>query len=160
MFQSSSSSKAAIFNDQRERSEVERVSRDCPFCEGNGMVTVYHPRFGSDSADWSPDGRRYPTVIAAHCRCAVGKWIRERVPPEIQARIPRVEDICLGRSQWLLNPRGSEHDTMFPNRPVTREDFVRLVKRPPSPVRQTAAQIATALRQRTERAAATKASGA
>ena len=131
MNQSPSASKAAIFNDQRERSEVERASRDCPFCEGHGMVTVYHPRFGSDSPDQSQEARRYPTAIAAHCRCAAGKWIRERVPPEIQARIPRVEDICLGRSRWLLIPRGSERDLMIPDRPVTREDFARLVKHRP-----------------------------
>ncbi len=67
--------------------------------------------------------------------------------------------VWAGRA-WLLIPRGSEGDRMFPDRPVTREDFVRLVKRPPGPARQTAAQIAAALRQRTERAAATKASGA
>ncbi len=141
-------SKAAYFNDQRDRSEVERVSRDCPFCEGNGMVTVYHPTFTDDPVGQAADGRRYPTAIAAHCRCDAGNWIRERVPPELQARIPRVEDICLGRSRWLLIPRGAEHDMIFPDRPATHDDFVRLVKRPPRPARQTAAQIAAALRQR------------
>ena len=86
--------KSAYFNDQRDRSEVERLSRDCPFCQGNGMVTVYHPRFANDTVGMASDGRRYPTAIAAHCRCDAGNWIRERVPPELQARIPRIEDIC------------------------------------------------------------------
>jgi hypothetical protein len=153
-------SKAAYCNDQRQRSEVERLSRDCPFCEGNGMVTVYHPRFAADSVGNSQDGRRYATAIAAHCRCDAGNWIRERVPPELQARIPRVEDICLGRSRWLLIPPGPEHDLSFPDRPPTREDFSRLVKRPPRAQKQTAAQIEAALQQRSKKLeAVTTASG-
>lgn len=144
-------SQAASFNDQRERSEVERLSRDCPFCEGNGMVPVYHPRFAADSIGTATDGRRYPTTIAAHCRCDIGNWIRERVPPELQARIPRIEDICLGRSRWLLIPPGPEEDMVFPDRPVTREDFARLVQRPPQAPRKTAAQIEVALRERSLR---------
>lgn len=146
-------SKAAFFNDQRERSAVERLSRDCPFCEGNGMVTVYHPRFAADSIGNAQDGRRYATTSAAHCRCDAGNWIRERVPPELQARIPRVEDICKGRSRWLLIPPGSEHNMIFADRPVTREDFAGLVKRPPRAQKQTTAQIEAALRQRSKKLA-------
>lgn len=144
------SSKAAYCNDQRERAEVERLSRDCPFCAGNGMVTVYHPRFAADSIGNAQYGRRYVTTIAAHCRCDLGNWMRERVPPELQARIPRVEDICLARSRWLLIPPGPEQHAVWPDRPLTRKDFASLIKRPPrapGPT-QTAAQIEAALQQR------------
>ncbi len=144
-------SKAAFFNDQRERSEVERLSRDCPFCGGNGMVTVYHPRFEAESVGQARDGRRFATTIAAHCRCDAGKWIRERIPHELQARIPRVEDICLGRSLWLLIPPGHENNLIFPDRPVTRDDFANLLKRPPRAQKQTPAQVEAALRQRAKK---------
>ena len=112
------------------------------------MVTVYHPRFTADPIGTARDGRRYVTAIAAHCRCDAGNWFRERIPPELQARIPRVEDICLGRSRWLLIPPGPEHAIIYTDRPVTREDFAGLLKRPPRPHKQTHAQVEAALRQR------------
>jgi hypothetical protein len=89
-------------------------------------------------------------MVAAHCRCAAGNWIRERIPPELQARIPRVEDICQGRSRWLLIPPGGENSMIFPDRPVTREDFLRLVKRPPRAHRPTPAHVEAALRPRSK----------
>ena len=85
-----------------ERVAAELASRDCPFCRGQGLVTVYHPQFVGNPIEAAKDGRRYSAMTAAHCRCALGVWIRDRLPPEIQARIPRVEDICRGRSSWLL----------------------------------------------------------
>jgi hypothetical protein len=144
-------SKTAYYQDQRERSEVERLSRDCPFCAGHGMVSVYHPSLKSSSVGTTSDGRRFPATISAHCRCTAGCWIRERIPPELRARIPRVEDICLGRSRWLLIPPGAAHDTVFPDRPVTREDFARLTKRLPRPQKQTVAPVDAAVRARSEK---------
>jgi hypothetical protein len=141
-------STSASFNDQRELSEVKRLCGGCPFCAGSGIITVYHPTFKSGSIGITRDGRRYATAVAAHCRCDAGNWYRERVPPELQARIPRVEDICLGRSRWLLIPPGMENGFVFPDRPVTREDFARLVKRPLCPHVQTPQQIESAMRRK------------
>ena len=107
-----------------DREAAQTASRDCPFCQGQGLVTVYHPAFTGDTVGFTKDGRPFPATIAAHCRCLLGAWIRDHVLPEIQARIPRVEDICTGRSKWLLTP---PHEPPAPNddHPITRQSFAR-----------------------------------
>ncbi len=87
-----------------ERENALALSHDCPICGGVGMVTVYHPLFTGDSVNVANDGRRYPATVAADCRCAMGLWMRDRTLPEIQRRIPRVEDCVAGRSKWMLEP--------------------------------------------------------
>jgi hypothetical protein len=84
------------------REAAQAASRDCPFCEGEGMIPVYHPAFTGASVGITKDGQPYVASTTAHCRCELGIWIRDRNLPEIQARIPWVEDICRGRSKWLL----------------------------------------------------------
>lgn len=104
-----------------ERVAAEQASRDCPYCCGQGIVTVYHPRYSGHPIEVTQDGRRYTAIAAAHCRCEYGVWIRDHLPPEIQARAPRVDDICRGRSDWLLvSPL---EDREYPDGPITAESF-------------------------------------
>ncbi len=84
-----------------ERESAREESRNCEFCAGNGLVTVYHPT---------------RQVTAAHCRCAIGAWMRARTEPRLQARIPWVEDICSGRSRWLLEDP-NESPVLYPVSP-------------------------------------------
>ena len=105
-----------------ERDLAAQASRDCPDCGGAGIVPIYHPRFAGESIGTTQDGRRYSASGAAHCMCPLGVWIREKTPPEVQARIPRVEDILDGQSHWLLaNPRGVI--SSLPSGRCAQEDF-------------------------------------
>jgi hypothetical protein len=87
-----------------ERDLAAQASRDCPYCGGSGIVAIYHPRYRGHTVEVTLDGRRYAASGAAHCTCRLGLWTREHVPPDVQARIPRVEDIVMRRSKWLLEP--------------------------------------------------------
>jgi hypothetical protein len=109
-------------HETEDRERAIAASRDCVFCDGKGFVTVYHPTFTGDSIAVTQDGRQYPTTAAAHCRCELGVWMRDRTPGDMQRRIPRVEDICRGRSRWLLVPP-HEREPEYPDRPVDAASF-------------------------------------
>ncbi len=87
-----------------ELESAKTASRQCSICNGVGLVPIYHPQYRGNSTETSKDGRLYPATGAAHCRCDMGKWVRDRTD-ELYARlIPRVEDIIDRRSKWLLEP--------------------------------------------------------
>lgn len=94
--------------DTTERDLAAQVSRDCEFCNGTGLVPVYHPTYRGDAINVTQDGRRYAATTAAHCSCRLGVWMREHVPEDVQRRIPRVEDIVCRFSRWLLEPPEAE----------------------------------------------------
>jgi hypothetical protein len=54
--------------------------------------------------------------VAAHCVCALGRWMRERVDEDLRARIPDVLAIVEGRSRWLLDPPGRDESDRKPSR--------------------------------------------
>ena len=87
-----------------ERERAVTASHDCAICGGEGLVTVYHPTFAGDPIGVTGDGRRYPTIMGAHCRCEFGSGCEAATRPRLQARIPWVEDIMCRRSRWLLEP--------------------------------------------------------
>ncbi len=79
-------------------------SRDCEHCGGEGIVSVYHRRYRGSSINRSREtGHLYAATTAAHCRCPLGKFIRDRCPQELAQRIPWVEAILQGRSDWVLD---------------------------------------------------------
>lgn len=77
-------------------------SRDCPFCDGEGMITVYAPLYKGEVFVVTPDGRKYVARTTAHCRCRLGRYMRAQTKEEIRRSIPDVEDIATGRSRWLV----------------------------------------------------------
>lgn len=91
---------------------VRRDSRNCRTCGGDGLAIVFHPRWAGSrvSRIWNgeidDDGNQVvvPTAmeVAAHCICALGRWIRERTDRDMLPFIPDVERIVEGSSQWLL----------------------------------------------------------
>ncbi len=89
----------------REAHDLARMeSRDCKHCAGQGMVTVYHRRYRGSPINRSRETEDlYAATTAAHCLCPLGKFIRDRCPPEVAKRIPWVEAILQGRSDWLLD---------------------------------------------------------
>jgi hypothetical protein len=84
--------------------QAQFASRDCEHCVGYGMVTVYHHRYQGSPLNQSRETKRlYAATTAAHCRCPLGQFIRDRCPPELAQRIPWVEAILQGRSDWVLD---------------------------------------------------------
>lgn len=101
---------------------VRRESRNCQTCGGDGLVIVFHPRWAgvrvasifsgeveqAEAADGTVEYRHVHEAtameVAAHCVCALGRWMRQRVDEDVRGRIPDVEAIVDGRSRWLLEP--------------------------------------------------------
>ena len=154
-------SKTADAQANTDRESATKASDACPFCNRQGVVTVYHPTFSGNSVEVTKEGRQYAATTAAHCRCELGAWIRDHSLPEVQARVPRVEDICRGRSTWLLIPPG-ERDQPDSAKPVDRAAFAafwrkvesgRMLKHPNegAPRKPRIWETETALRERVER---------
>jgi len=90
------------------RKQAEESSRDCAQCDGGGYVPVYHPRYtGSTTVTIASGPGRTATIagrVNAHCVCALGRWMRERIritAPELLGRIPDLIEVFKGRSEWL-----------------------------------------------------------
>lgn len=124
----------SVTREQQAKSELNRLHhehRNCPHCDGHGLVIVFHPAHRGERVGKTSSGRPFPAEVAAHCLCAVGQWYRERVDVEEQRRIPRVEDILAGRSRWLMAPPpadGRDRD-VIPMAP-TRSDINGMFGRP------------------------------
>lgn len=90
-----------VASDTRE--DALRRSKDCEYCCGNGIVSVYHP---------TPDHeRRIPVSVGAHCICPHGRWIRRRLSGQEETRdllrrIPDFSEVLAGLSTWLAEMPG------------------------------------------------------
>ena len=109
----------------KSKDEAWAQSRNCPHCSGEGLAEVFDPSF---------DGRRsvvrecivrgevkrvlYPQVIAAHCLCPMGRWIRVKAEPQILDRIPDLADVLAGRSRYqAADPTGDVPGAWFQAQP-------------------------------------------
>lgn len=96
------------------RDEARRQSRDCEHCQGMGMIHVFHPDYtGSTVVEIEDHDRGVVRVAgrcAAHCVCAYGRWMRERIEPEMQRRIPDYQDCLDGRSFYLADDPTAPED--------------------------------------------------
>jgi hypothetical protein len=93
--------------DQTKR-EAEDKSRHCPYCRGAGLVPVFHPAYDTHRTLMREViyfgeivTRPIQAIVAAHCLCPMGEWIRVRTDPDILHRIPLLADVLSGRSRWL-----------------------------------------------------------
>lgn len=83
------------------RDDARNASKDCQYCGGEGLATVYHPQ---------PDlSRRVPATSAAHCVCSHGRFIRHMLgmKSENASTLRRIPDLALvvnGASGWRLDP--------------------------------------------------------
>ena len=78
------------------REAAEAVSKDCTYCGGAGLTTVWHP--APDPANGVP-----PTTVA-YCVCPVGRWIENahrRSFPDARKRFADLADVHAGKSRWL-----------------------------------------------------------
>lgn len=97
------------------RDEAQSQSRHCPRCQGGGLAHVYlrqyrgHRTAELDVLDRGEIVRRViPAIVAAHCLCPLGRWMRSRIDDrELLSRWPDLADVLAGRSYWLAdNPMG------------------------------------------------------
>lgn len=82
-----------------DRESAERESKDCPYCGGHGMATIFHSCYTGDPVI-EVDGRRIAGRAAAHCVCKLGEWMRSKVDAETRKRIPALVDCLEGRSVY------------------------------------------------------------
>ncbi len=100
-------------------------SRDCAFCSGQGMATVYAPGYTGSAIAQLPDGRRYVARTTAHCMCPLGRFVRAAAKEDVRRRTPEVGDIAQGRSHWSLDDP-TEEPVDNPTAPVDAAAFRRL----------------------------------
>lgn len=105
------------------REDARDRSRDCEYCCGNGLVSVYHP---------TPDHeRRIPVSVGAHCICPHGRWMRRKLGEReedrhLMRRIPDFADVLDGRSIWLAEMPGV---LPFDGKPRVVRDYGACLKR-------------------------------
>lgn len=110
--------------DSSEHDLAKARSQDCPYCHGGGSRTVFHPAYRGEAIGVTQDGRRFVARVSAHCRCTLGVFMRDHAKPADRRFIPWIEDICTGRSSWLLDdPTESRIVGAEPNDPATAESF-------------------------------------
>ena len=78
-------------------------SRDCQFCNGDGMRTVFAPGYNGDAIVRDREDHAYVARVVATCRCSLGRFIRSRMPDDVRRRTPEIDMIAQGRSLWLLD---------------------------------------------------------
>lgn len=76
-------------------------SRDCPFCDGEGMITVYAPGYTGCEIAMTRDSIPYVARTTGHCICKLGRYMRSQTKEDIRKRIPDIDDVAQGRSRWL-----------------------------------------------------------
>lgn len=90
------------------RKNLEYRCRDCEWCAGQGLKTIFHDRYtGLPYIELKrhSDGqvKKYALRCAVPCVCILGQWIREQHEQEATAvRQPRLEDVIEGRIPWTI----------------------------------------------------------
>lgn len=64
----------------RDRKDVEAESRNCPYCSGGGIATVFHRNYNGNrtAKDVDPLSGLEFTIVASHpaaCVCPHGRWL-------------------------------------------------------------------------------------
>jgi len=83
--------------DLSTREGAEFASKCCDRCGGTGVVSVFR-------RPPVPEGT--PSSVAAHCVCALGRWMRralERAPAVLE-RIPDLDAVLVNRIPWTTDP--------------------------------------------------------
>ncbi len=84
------------------KSTPEALSRDCEFCSGSGHATIYRIDYTGEPVEKRPDRtgelRPTPMVLAAHCVCPMGRWMRGKTPLDLQRRILDLEAVLSGNA--------------------------------------------------------------
>jgi hypothetical protein len=87
------------------RKQAMLQSRNCRHCSGGGMKTVYHREYRSNPVTDIVGDRgeciQIAGAVGAHCVCPYGRWMREKTEPELLARIPDLQAVFNGDSDFL-----------------------------------------------------------
>lgn len=102
----------------------------CDYCGGNGIVPVYHRDYTGKTTmrvelvdRWGEvHHRRVSGVIAAHCVCPKGRWMRDMVRDEDRRRIPSLQAVLERRTAYVLDDPTADDD------PVVTESAARFIR--------------------------------
>ena len=96
-------------------------SRGCRYCQGAGIVTVYHEHYqGSATVVLESTNPRTGEVmpikaagtVGAYCVCPLGMWMHSRCKDEDKPRLVQVLDVLAGRTRYVMErPDLDEIDT-------------------------------------------------
>ncbi len=98
------SRQAIVASSQADASKAtpEALSRDCEFCSGSGHATIYSVDYTGEPVEQRADrtGQLKPTpmVLAAHCVCPMGRWMRGKTSADLQRRILDLQDVLSGKA--------------------------------------------------------------
>jgi hypothetical protein len=97
---------------QSERSNLEYRCRDCPWCHGQGFVTIWHNRYtGQPYVELKRfnNGRiqKFALVAVIPCKCPLGFWIRSEQTQGLATALhpPQLDWIIegtWGKGNWQL----------------------------------------------------------
>lgn len=95
-----------------------RPSESCEWCNFSGLITVYHreyrghPTIHVEHVDRFGEihTQRVPGTLAAHCSCALGSWMRDRLDIAERRRFPLFSDVINGRSAYVFERPDLEDD--------------------------------------------------
>ncbi len=82
-----------------DREKAVQESRNCKHCGGDGLVPVYHRNYEG----FLIMAEEFPGIVAAHCECRYGHWIRSNCPFALKARYPALGDVLAGGTEWLID---------------------------------------------------------
>jgi hypothetical protein len=105
-------------------------SRDCTFCNGDGMRAVFAPGYNGDAIVRDREDRAYGARVVATCLCPLGRFIRAKMPDDVRCRTPEVDLIAQGRSLWLLDDPTEEPvvDSSAPADDASWRNLWRLIR--------------------------------
>lgn len=90
-----------------ERDRIKKECRQCRHCAGMGFVAVFHPDYtGSSVVELEDHDRGIVRVagrVASHCVCRYGRWMREKLHPDLREFIPDYQACLDGESFYLAD---------------------------------------------------------
>lgn len=94
------------------------ASASCEWCQGMGLVMVYHRDYdgkGPSVMVTGPDGQKFrrQTQATIACRCDYGRWILAQAGKSddktIARRLGGIEAVEAGRCDWSADPSTARH---------------------------------------------------
>jgi hypothetical protein len=104
---------------------IQKQENFCPFCDLSGQVVIYRRQSIKPECDGytgkptcrlvdhNGEERQVIAVMASHCRCEVGKWMRSRCDADVIKRIPPFAVVGAGPlKHWTaIDPTLPEYDS-------------------------------------------------
>ncbi len=93
--------------DDEKRKTALAKSRRCRHCGGDGLVSVYRYDYAGkrvmETINDSGECIQVAGIVAAHCTCAYGQWMRETSTEDVVLRTPTLRSVLDGETDYQLD---------------------------------------------------------